>query len=232
MDERAHALLRTRRGTMWDPLVRRAVPLRSVTDNGPRRESGGHCDPGRYVSAPGRIRTFGLRIRSWRIAALVDFRRSKFDQVSGPRSGQFCRVGDTVRDTVCAPRRSSVSRTVGVPESSSCSSNAQVVGPSSEESETTPFVREQQSRAALPLLVLCGRPVGVGGDDRIQAIVRAAGRGGTRRASSARPCFASACGRTGAPAAWMLSSTVGAPGGLGRRGAASAADQPRSKGST
>ena len=80
--------------------------------------------------------------------------------------------------------------------------------------------------------VPCGRPQRRRGDDRNQAIVRAAGRGGTRRASSARPCFTSACGRTGAPAAWMLSSTVGAPGGLGRRGAASAADQPRSKGST
>jgi hypothetical protein len=32
-----------------------------------------------------------------------------------------------------------------------------VIGPSSEEPETTPFVKEEQSRVALPLLVHSGR---------------------------------------------------------------------------
>jgi hypothetical protein len=48
-----------------------------------------------------------------------------------------------------SPSRASVRRSV--------SSNSQVIRPSSEEPETTPLVKEQRSRAALPLLVPSGR---------------------------------------------------------------------------
>jgi hypothetical protein len=52
------------------------------------------------------------------------------------------------------------------------SSNSQVSRPSSEESKTGPFVKEQQSRAALLLVVRCRRLAGVGAGDRIQAIAK------------------------------------------------------------
>jgi hypothetical protein len=46
-------------------------------------------------------------------------------------------------------------------------SNSQVSGPSNEEPETAPFVTEQQSRAALLLVVRCDRAAGDHSDTRI-----------------------------------------------------------------
>ena len=51
--------------------------------------------------------------------------------------------------SLCHPSR----RERTAPRDARCSSNSQVIGPSSEEPQTAPFVKEQQSRAALSLLV-------------------------------------------------------------------------------
>jgi hypothetical protein len=66
------------------------------------------------------------------------------------------------------------------------SSNAQASGPSGEEPETAPLVKEQQSRAALLLVIPCGRPRRGGEDDRIQAKREASCRYGATAGVSTR----------------------------------------------
>jgi hypothetical protein len=71
-----------------------------------------------------------------------------------------------VSASTAGTRARSKKRTQEPPRRCSVSSNWQLSGPSSEERETAPFVKQQQCRAALPLLVRGGRSRRCAGDDQ------------------------------------------------------------------